>query len=714
MSSPPGTLLSHRYEIRETIGADGIVEVYRALDMRLGRDISITVLEIQNLAGTEEYLRFEREAQARAALQHPRVTTIHDFGHDANRIFLVAEWMEGESLRARLARGFLERPQVEALGRDLLEGLQAIHEKGFVLGSIDAASVFLEKDGHAKLFAYRLQRIGSGDTKGLHAPDDFRALATLLLSMLPPRQKHSKDSRLRTQLQNWASDEGPWDAGTFWELLRERPLTRWKHGIPWLIAATAILLGLACPPFMNWRSRTKPQITLALLPFLNLDGKVDSDYIGPNLLHLLANELVRTPGIRVALPGGTQVPADIQDPTLLARQMGADLVLTGTYRTAKGRLSVETRIQRVQDATTFSRGRVERPLTEICFLITELEDQLQASLYDKHWFNQDLSVPSSESRDSEARRLCLQGMQLQNNLDPRELGRSINCFQTAISRDPSFPLAYSGLAESYGLLGSLGAMPAKEARRLSEDSAQRALEMDPGLAQAHTAMADIRFWFDQDWKGAGEEFQQALLLDPNCARTHRMYAIYQSSLGHWEDSLKHMRRAMELEPLSTSCMADYAMTLHWAGRSQEALQEFEKILAQAPDNIHALFLRRRIQEDVGRLEDAVASARRLSSLDMLREKDAGALEYAFIAQGNRGYWIERVRQAEHQKDLNILYLAEVVTLMGDKDRAFRVLHRGIREQCPLLVYIPNNPAFESLRQDPRFVQLLRELGYPSA
>jgi serine/threonine-protein kinase len=174
-----------------------------------------------------------------------------------------------------------------------------------------------------------------------------------------------------------------------------------------------------------------------------------------------------------------------------------------------------------------------------------------------------------------------------------------------------------------------------------------------------------------------------------------------------------MRRALELEPLSLSCRTNYALDLHWAGRSQEALQEFDKILDQDPASIGALETLRQIQEELGKIPEALSTTQKLVALGGISEKAVTTLQNALGAQGARGYWAQRVRQVEQKKDLDPVRLAEVVALQGDKDRVFRLLDRAIQQQSPFLIYVPKAPAFEPLRQDPRFTQLLKRMSYPS-
>jgi tetratricopeptide (TPR) repeat protein len=718
MSSHPGSLLSQRYEIREHVGSDGAVEVYRALDLRLGRDVALTVLEVHNLAGTDEYLRFEQEAQARAALQHPRIVTIHDFTHDATRIYLVAEWLEGESLRARLRRTALTWSQSRTLGLEWLDAISEIHAKGYALGNLTPASVFLEQDGHGKLFAYRLQKLDGGSAESYKLIQDLRNLAALLVQSLarpeggPPLGR--EENRILQQLRLWAAGQGqvPLTEAALRELLIPKTASRWKQPLPWLAALLVLVatLSLAALPFFR-RAPRAPRFSVALLPFENRQDPA-SDYLSPNLLHAVANELGRIPDIRIALAEGERPLGGSQDPLVLARHMGTDLVLAGNYRLEKGRLLVEARLLRTKDGSLFTRCRVERPLEEMLFLMTELEDQLRTALLG-HPDSAPSSLSAASSRDPEAQRLCLQGLQLLENGKPGAFEKALACFQSALARDPSFALAYSGLSDTYCLMGCRGRLPRNEAQRLAEDSARKALGLDPALAQAHTALANARFRFSLDWMGAEGGFRQALRLDPNSSKAHQRFGLFLATLGHWEESLEHLRRALELEPLSTSIRVNYALDLHWAGRSQEAIQELSKVLDQDPSCRVALDSLWQIQEELGKIEEGLATARKLVDLGSLPGPALDTIRNAYEAKGLGGYWAQRIRQIEQERMDDTLRMAEVAALQGDKDRALRLLNRAFQERSPDLIYVPKDPALESLRKDARFIQILKQMKYPA-
>lgn len=240
MTLPSGTLLGQRYEIRDFVGSDGTLEVYKGLDLRLGRDVAVTVLDIRGLQDPGKLLTFEREAQIRAALHHPRLMNIHDFGHDASCAYQIAEWLEGQSLRKRLKSGSLTREEALSIGSEVLEGLDVIHSRNITLITLDETSVFLHRAVGAKLFAYALKRVDGPEGPGLPAArqEALQALARLLLDGLTRGDSEPEQpSRTVATLREIAEGDGPDLRKRFEALLREAPSARKRRGRRFWIAA---------------------------------------------------------------------------------------------------------------------------------------------------------------------------------------------------------------------------------------------------------------------------------------------------------------------------------------------------------------------------------------------------------------------------------------------------------------------------------------------
>jgi len=594
MTLPIGTILGQRYELRAFIGSDGTLDVYRGLDLRLGRDVAMTVLEILTIHTPEELISFEKEAQIRANLHHPRIITVHDFGHGAGCAFQVAEWLEGQSLRKRLQRGPLVWKEARDIGEAVIEGLVILLRKGYTLRVLDTTSVFLQQDGHVKLFAYQLTRIEGNDILKAQK-EGLQALARILLQALGDGQEPldpAAAERVSPHLHSWA---GPCslDASTlrreFEHLLQDPPAPPKRASKRRWISGTALIIAVpVCVAIYLQRTRTEP------------------------------------PASQPPVTG----PAPIRDP--------------------------------------------------------------------------------------EAHRLSLQGAALLETLEPENLNRALTHLQNAITRDPRDAVACSSLGKGYCLLGLLDLISREEALRQSRTAIEHAFALDPTAGEAHAALAFLKTWYELDWAGAEREYRWALELAPGHVGILRDFGSFLALKGRWGESMACFRAALERDPLSRVTRVDQAVYLHWAGRAEDSLDQFAKALDQDPTSRHTLSNYREVLEQLGRYEDALQVADRLAALQVLAERDAVALRTSYETRGARGYWNERVGQAEREPGQDALALAALVNLQGDHERAFRLLARGLREKSLLAARVEYDPALASLRSDPRFRQLLKKAASPES
>jgi Tfp pilus assembly protein PilF len=593
MSLPTGTILGQRYELRAFVGSDGTLDVYRGLDLRLGRDVALTVLEILTIHTPEELISFEKEAQVRAGLHHPRIMTVHDFGHGARCAFQVAEWLEGQSLRRRLQRGPLSWKEARDVGEAVIEGLVILLRKGYTLRVLDTTSVFLQYDGQVKLFAYQLRRIEGGDILKAQK-EGLQTLAQVLLQALGGGQE-SLDANLSERI---------------------------------------------LPHLRNWAGRTT----------------LDASTLRREFEHLL------------------------QDQPPPVKRASRRRWLPGTALIIAVPVSVALYVQRSKLPPPPSPPPVTGP---------------------------------KPVRDPEAQWLSLQGAALLETLEPDNLNRALTHLQSAITRDPRNATACSSLGKCYGLLGLQRLISREEALRQSRTAIEHALALEPPAGEAHAALAFQRTWYELDWTGAEQEYRRALELAPDQVDILRDFGAFLALRGRWGESLEHFQAALERDPLSRLTRVQMAVCLHWAGRSEEALNQFAKALDQDAASRDTLFSYRDVLEQLGRLEDALQVADRLAALGALSERDASALRTSHELRGPRGYWIERVRQAERGPDGDALSLAELVALQGDPERALRLVARGLREKSLLAARLEHCPALAALRSDPRFRQLLKKAEGPA-
>ncbi|HEX6729031.1 MAG TPA: tetratricopeptide repeat protein, partial [Pyrinomonadaceae bacterium] len=316
-----------------------------------------------------------------------------------------------------------------------------------------------------------------------------------------------------------------------------------------------------------------------------------------------------------------------------------------------------------------------------------------------------------------AYQLYLRGRFYWNKRSEEGLLKSLEYFQQAIEKDPGFALAYSGLADSYILLGApdaAGGIPPAEALPKAKTAALKALEIDDTLAEAHASLAHAKY-YDREWPAPEQAYKRAIELNPNYPTAPSWYAVYLMSLGRFDEALVQIQRAQELDPLSLPINMTLGWVLLTARRPEESVQQLRKTLEMDPNFIlthHRLGL---AYEQQANYDDAIAEFKHVVTLTGGKPLGIAALARAYALAGRRSEaqkMLVELQEVSKRRYVSPAAVAAIYAALGNKDQAFTWLENAQKEHDGLLVRLKVDPRYDSLRSDPRFAQLLKRAGLP--
>ncbi|MDQ3816566.1 MAG: tetratricopeptide repeat protein [Acidobacteriota bacterium] len=498
-----------------------------------------------------------------------------------------------------------------------------------------------------------------------------------------------------------------------------RGVKTYKRGIIITLSAVtlaAVILGIW---FFSHRPVNTKQIeSIAVLPFVNESGNADNEYLSDGMTESLINSLSRIPELNVKARSSVfRYKGKETDLRKIAGELNVQAVLTGRVVQRGEQLILNLELADGKTENVIWAEQYNRRQLDLVLLQSEVARDVSNKLRAKLSGAEQHQIAKNYTTSSEAYQLYLKGRFFLNNGTPDGQKRSIEYFEQAVNLDPNFALGYAGLADAYTLLGATFAasLPPREAMPNARTAAQRALEIDPGLSEAHTSLAWIKYRFDWDWRGAEDDFRQAIALNPNNAQAHHWYADYLTAMGRFDEALAEIRRARELDPLSLFINWNVGRILFFARRYDEALTELRRALemdqnfARTHAYLEFVYLKK------GMNDEAFAEHLKVEALTGVGAERIAALRNAYAAGG----W-KLVRQKEVEfalgdaksRYITSLNMASLYTKSGDRNRALESLNRAYEEREGSLVNLNMDPFWDELRPDPRFQDLLRRVGFP--
>jgi TolB-like protein/Tfp pilus assembly protein PilF len=480
----------------------------------------------------------------------------------------------------------------------------------------------------------------------------------------------------------------------------------------WLAAALVVAIAAAAASYYLLTPHTDQISSMAVLPFLNVSGNPDTEYLSDGITEALINNLSQLPDIRVAARSlAFRFKGRDVDPLKAGRELNVRAVITGTVTTRGGMLVIQSDVMDVTNGSQIWGSRYTRPLGDILAVQDEIANEIFDKLRLRVTGEEKKRATKRYTEDAEAYQLYLRGRFYWNQGTIAGFKKSIEYLQQAIARDPKYALAYAGLADSNLSLGSFWVEAISEAKA----AALKAIELDPMLPEAHVALGDIKLWLDWDWPAAEREFKEGIALNSGSALAHSQYAMFLAPMGRLNDAIDELKVAQSLDSLSPIINTDLGWCLLYAGQSGDAIRQFRSTLELDPNYVSARWGLGAAYAQQHLYSDAVKELRQAQTLSEGSPLILGHLGLAYGLSGARKEAAQTVSELQSlaaREYVPSTAVALVQTGMGNNAAALDWLDRAYDEHDFSLVFLQVAPWFERLRGEPRFEQLIRRMQLP--
>jgi eukaryotic-like serine/threonine-protein kinase len=757
--------ISH-YRIIDKIGEGGMGEVYRAEDTRLGRPVALKLLPSSYRYDPVRRERFLREARAASALRSPNIATIFDIGEYDDSVFIVMEYVTGELISQKIERGPVSVSEAIETAIQISDALGEAHALGIVHRDIKSSNIMITERGFVKILDFGIAttpesdkdetdetvQIGHPTTPGVvlgtisymspeqalarrvDSRSDIFSLGVVMYEMLAARLPFEGDNSIQV-IDNIIHVEpvsllrlNPDIPGELDRIvrkcLRKAADQRYQSARDLMIdlrnvqrrtggAATTVAIGPAPPGTRRLRSRRSID-SLAILPMVNASGDVEMEYLSDGITESIINNLSQLPRLRVM---ARSTVFRYKEREAVPQEVGRDLnvraVLTGRVIQRGDNLVVKAELVDTADGAQLWGDQYNRKLSDIFAVEEEISKEISEKLRLKLNIQQRRRLSKRHTENTAAYQLYLKGRFYLNKRSEDEIKRAIELFHQSIAKDPNYPLPYAGLADAYTLLAAYSGLPPEEAYPIAKAAAMKALKLDESLAEAHTALAAVRCWYEWDYLGAERRYKRALELNPNYATTFLWYSLDLAQMERFDEAIAMVRRAEEIDPLSLIINLNVARILYFARRYDEALEQCNRSIEMGSNFPLAHRRLGQIYAQMGMYSEALAELQKAHALAPADSETMSVMGYAYAASGDISSaraLLDEIQEMSRKHYVSPYSLARLHVGLGESDQAFENLEKAFEQRQGILCYLRVEPAFDNIRKDPRFTSLLERLG----
>jgi serine/threonine protein kinase/Flp pilus assembly protein TadD len=759
MALTPKTILG-TYEIVAPLGAGGMGEVYRARDLRLGREVALKVLPSEMSSDPDRLSRFEREARTVAGLNHPNIVTLFSIDNVEEVHFLTMELVDGQTLDHIMMPGGLQYDKILELMIPLGDALASAHEKGVVHRDLKPGNVMITREGRVKVLDFGLAKLTES------GPDSDQTQTAALVSVagqivgtvpyMSPEQVRGDKVDARSDifsigiiLYELAAGKRPFTGETNADLvssiLRDTPpsLTSVRADLPPDLERLVnrclekdprkrIQTALDVSNELR-RSRKLMQsgiverpipeqqdiASIAVLPFVNRSANAEDEYFSDGLSDELLNVLSKIKGLRVsARTSSFRFRNSTEELAVIGEKLNVSTLVEGSVRKSGNRVRISVQLVKVSDGFHLWSETYDRTFDDIFAVQDDIAQsvvkELRATLLGEMAGSDASRFAKGEVADAvagrtanpEAQRLYLLGRHHLNRNTPEQTEKGIEYFKQALALDPDFAQAWATLGRAYFVQADFAWVTPSEGARKAREAAERALSLEPNLIAGHLLLGYVQLFFDWDWQAASASLQRAKELAPDDPSVLSGLSNVARALGRLDEAIDLCNRILERDPLSAGTYQQIAYLLHSAARFAEAEQAHKRSLELSPGRAVTYAYIALEMVELDRKEKALEEAAK----EPIKAYGLWAEAIIHHKLGDRASSDSALKEliAEHA-DTMAYQVAEAYAGRGEHDDAFDWLERAYAQRDSGLSFVLASYYFRSLRKDHRWNTFLEKM-----
>jgi len=456
--------------------------------------------------------------------------------------------------------------------------------------------------------------------------------------------------------------------------------------------------------------------SLAVLPFENISRDQGNEYLGDGIAGSLINNLATVPKLRVLAQSTVfRFKGRSIDPQAVGRELNVRAVLTGRIMQSGGSLRIGTELVDVATGTQLWGAQYDRKPGDIFAIQDEISNEISGNLRLKLTRAEKKRLIKRQTEDAEAYRLYLKGRHHWNQWTEDGFYKAIEYFQQAVDKDPAYALAYTGIADSYVLLGWNSYLPPKDAFPRGKMAALAALRLDPDLGEARTPLAAVSWLYDWQWSEAQAEFKRSLMLNPVHPTANHWFAEFLMTMGRHQEVIAAMKKSQELDPLSLIISVAIGWAFYMARCYDQAIEQLRRTVELDPNYPVTYWILGLLLRKMGQYEAALAEGEKGVQLSGGSTLMKAALAQSLATAGQKEkslHILDELTKLSRHKYVAPYFLAGIHIGLGEADRAMEYLEKSFEEHSHWLIYLHLDPGMDGLRSNARFLELLQRVGLP--